>query len=202
MQRWLARNGGGTPTGEVHVAARKAVTKLLVDAARQTGVDDRIVPWASIPIVLGGVDAPLPVFESDSPLEVAQWYVAKQNQEHGDALKAPLGPADVQAVTRAVTEALAAPATVPAQTRPVAAPDTPPPSLPELLFVLPVSDGTNEFELEVFAGDVPKELAERFVAQHDLSHIADDAVSQIEAAILAEHQRLSSLKANGATTTI
>jgi hypothetical protein len=198
LQRWLARNGGDTPVGDGHVAARKAVTKLLVDAARQMRVDDRIVPWTSIPIVLGGEDAPLPVFESDTPLEVAQWFVAKQNQEHGDALKAPLGPADVQAVTRAVTEALAAPT----QAKPVPTPDPPAVPLPELLFVLPVSDGTNEFELEVFAGDVPKELAQRFVKQHDLSHIADDAVSQIEAAILAEHERLASPKTKDAKTTI
>ncbi len=184
--------------GDGHVAARKAVTKLLVDAARQMRVDDRIVPWTSIPIVLGGEDAPLPVFESDTPLEVAQWFVAKQNQEHGDALKAPLGPADVQAVTRAVTEALAAPT----QAKPIPTPDPPAVPHPELLFVLPVSDGTNEFELEVFAGDVPKELAQRFVKQHDLSHIADDAVSQIEAAILAEHERLASPKTKDAKTTI
>ena len=135
-------------------------------------------------------------------MEVAQWYVAKQNQEHGDALTAPLGPADVKAVARAVTEALAAPAIAPAQDKSVPAPDPPSPPRPELLFVLPVSDGTNEFELEVFAGDVPKELAQRFVKQHDLSHIADDAVSQIEAAILAEHERLASPKDNDAKTTI
>lgn len=175
-------------------AARKAVLKLLVDAARQTNVDNRIASWATIPIVLGGVDAPLPVFESDNPQEVADWYVAKQNKEHGDELKAPLGPADVQAVTRAVAEALASPAATPAHTKPVLAPAPASPPSPELLFVLPVSDGTNEFELEVHAGAVPKELAQQFVKKHDLSHIADDAVSQIEAAIVAEHKRLAPLK--------
>lgn len=185
-----------------HNAQRKAVTKLLVDAARKTRVDDRILPWATIPIVLGGVDAPLPVFEDDNPVEVARWYVAKQNQEHGDDLKAPLGPADEQAVAQAVAEALASPATATTHSKPVQAP-TPPPPRPELLFVLPVSDGMNEFELEVHAGDVPKELAERFVMEHGMSHIADDAVSQIEAAIVAEHQRLASMKlADGGKTII
>jgi hypothetical protein len=184
-----------------HDASRKAVTKLLVDAARQTRVDDRIVPWATIPIVLGGVDAPLPIFQDDTPVEVARWYVAKQNQEHGDDLKAPLGPADEQAVAQAVAEALASPATT-THSKPVPAP-TPPPPRPELLFVLPVSDGTNEFELEVHTGDVPKELAERFVKEHGMSHIADDAISQIEAAIVAEHQRLASMKpADGRKTTV
>lgn len=184
-----------------------AVAKLLVDAARQTHVDDRIVPWATIPIVLGGVDAPLPVFESDTPLEVAKWYVAKQNQEHGEDLNAPLGPADVQAIAKAVEEALASPASASLQDKsiPSVTPPSPPPPAPpspELLFVLPVSDGINEYELEVHAGDVPKDLAQRFVKQHDLSHIADDAISQIEDAIVAEHRRLASLDEGNEAQTI
>ena len=180
------------------------MVKLLVDAARQTNVDGRIVPWATIPIELAGVDAPLPVFESDADeaLEVAEWYVAKQNRQHDGELKTPLGPAEVRAVAQAVQDALAKPsaaqAAEPAQ-RPTPPPPPPPPpppappAVPELLFVLPVSDGTHEHELEVHAGDVPRELAQQFVTLHDLSHITEDAVSQIEAAIVAEHQRLATL---------
>ena len=50
------------------------------------------------------------------------------------------------------------------------------------------------------------ELAQQFVKQRDLSHIADDVVSQIESAIVAEHRRLASLEsledANDAKTTL
>jgi predicted amidohydrolase len=191
-ERWLLRNGGGIDTAD----ARRAVVKLLVDAARQTSVDHRIAPWAEIPIELGGVDAPLPVFEGDVPLEVAQWYVEKQTKVPREGnLKTPLGPTEVQVVARAVRHALAAPRSAVTLVPP---PPLPPPPLPppvppgpELLFVLPVSDGKSEHELEVFAGDVPQDIAQNFVEQHDLLGTADDAVAQIEAAILAEHRRLA-----------
>ena len=192
--RWLVRNGNGGGTGTTD--ARRAVVKLLVDAARQTSVDHRIAPWAEIPIELGGVDAPLPVFESDVPLEVAEWYVAKQMKLPRDGNpETPLGPTEVQAVARAVREVLAAPrvaATLGPSPPPPPPPTPGPPPGPELLFVLPVSDGKSEYELEVFAGNVPQDIARDFVETHELSGIADDAVAQIESAIVAEHQRLAS----------
>ena len=64
-QRWLVRHGGAATED-----ARRAVVKLLVDAARQTSVERRILPWADIPIELGGKDVPLAVFEGDDPSQV------------------------------------------------------------------------------------------------------------------------------------
>ena len=53
-------------------AAVEAVelNQRLVDAARQTSVERRILPWADIPIELGGEDVPLAVFEGDDPSQV------------------------------------------------------------------------------------------------------------------------------------